>query len=149
MDLVLQFATFVVAVWAAFVAVRAYSHNSRTKAAEFLMALHKSFFVEDTYRKVRDTVDGDSEQAVEELSRYVSEQPGIFTDFLNFFELVAFMRKKETLSQEQVEALLGYYLKKLAAKENVRNYIGNPENGFENLDELLAQTEGNSVKKER
>ncbi len=59
------------------------------------------------------------------------------------------MRKKETLSQEQVEALLGYYLKKLAAKENVRNYIANPENGFENLDELLAQMEGNSVKKER
>ena len=47
----------------------------------------------------------------------------MFTDFLNFFELVAYMGKEKIISGRDVEALLGYYLKVLTMRPELRAYI--------------------------
>ncbi len=103
------------------------------------MALHQAFFVAETYKKVRNSLDDRSGPARRELTRYINEEPYEFTDFLNFFELVAFMRREGTLSEAQVEALLGYYLQILADTPELRAYIGNEQKNFEHLDELLSR----------
>ena len=80
---------------AALVALANYWHQTRTKKAKFLLTLHKSFLVEEFYKGIRDQIDGGS---YEEIAALVKEESPAFTDFLNFFELVAYMGKQGTLS---------------------------------------------------
>jgi len=128
----------VVGALSAYFALKTFHHNTRTKAAEFLSNLHKSFFVDETYKKVRSVLDDDSEGAEITLSNFIKEEPPEFTDFLNFFELVAYMGSEKTLSKKDVEALLGYYLQTLSDKPLLRKYIQDKKNGFEHLDMLLT-----------
>jgi len=128
----------VVGALSAYFALKTFHHNTRTKAAEFLSNLHKSFFVDETYKKVRSVLDDDSEGAEITLSKFIKEEPPEFTDFLNFFELVAYMGSEKTLSKKDVEALLGYYLQTLSDKPLLRKYIQDKKNGFEHLDMLLT-----------
>ena len=133
----------VAAVSAAY-AIKAYAQNTKTKTGEFLTALHQSFFVEPTYKKIRDTLD---QTAKPELARaLVSEESSDFTDFLNFFELAAYMRKRGNLSSEDVEALLGYYLQILKTNTVVYGYICAEKNGFEHLKKLLTDRKPNQLK---
>ena len=90
---------------------------------------------------MRSVLDDDSKPAQEQLAIYIQKQPPEFTDFLNFFELVAYMGSQKTLSESDVEALLGYYLQLLTDKSNLRDYIRDRKNSFENLNELLEKRE--------
>jgi hypothetical protein len=119
-------------------ALRTFRHGARTKAAEFLSRLHQQFFVEKTYKKIRAILDDDSQSATDALHRLVIDETADFTDFLNFFELVACMGHCRTLSRGDVEALLGYYLQILTEKAEIREYIHTKKNGFEYLDKLLT-----------
>jgi hypothetical protein len=92
----------VVAIGSAAIGLYTYWRSTRTKAAEFLLELHKSFFVDDTYKAIRDVLDDDSESASADVSLLVSEEPAVFIDFLNFFELVAYMGKEKMISGRDV-----------------------------------------------
>jgi hypothetical protein len=131
----------IIATVSAVLALRTFRHGARTKAAEFLSRLHQQFFVEKTYKKIRGILDDDSRSAADALHRLVTEETADFTDFLNFFELVAYMGHCHTLSRGDVEALLGYYLQILTDKPELRQYIHNKKKGFEYLDELLTRRE--------
>ncbi len=115
-----------------------YIKNVQTKRAEFIYKLHTDFFVSQTYKEVRSILDSDDESSGEERERYIAEEPEEFTDFLNFFELVAYLQKRGDLSTKDVEALLGYYLSLLSDHKPIRRYIGNQANGFEELNRLLG-----------
>ena len=130
--------TLLVGGAAALIAARGYKSNAQTRRAEFICRLHKSFFEDKTYRKVRQALDLDDEEAI---AAFVIEESDDFTDFLNFFELVAYLRRQKNLSFDDVEALLGYYLLLLCRKPALRGYIRDRTHGFEELDNLLGMME--------
>lgn len=147
--LAVQAAALLVTAASAAFGLYTYWRSTRTKAAEFLSALHRAFFVEQTYRPVREILDDDSETAAGGIAHLVTDQPADFTDFLNFFELVAYMGKCGTLSEGDVEALLGYYLQILTDKPQLRGYVHNKKNNFEHLDKLLTRREARHKRKGR
>ncbi len=84
-------------------------------------------------KKVRDSLDCEADQ--EQVNELVLRGQANFTDYLNFFEFVAFLGYKNQLTQEEIEDLFGYYLSCLKRHSRVRKYI--KENGYERLDSLL------------
>ncbi len=94
-------AALIVAAASARLAIKTLKFNARTKSAEFLLTLHKAFFVEDTYKTVRQTIDDNTEASKTEVARYLREQPPEFTDFLNFFELMTYLSFQRTLKRSQ------------------------------------------------
>jgi hypothetical protein len=128
-------ATLLVGGLAALIAAFSYRRNSRTRRAEFLCQLHRSFFEDETYKSVRKALDTEEEEAI---AAFVVTESEDFTDFLNFFELVAYLQRQNNLSLEDVEALLGYYLALLRERPALRGYIRTRTHGFEELDRLLA-----------
>ncbi len=122
-------------------AARTYRLNSRTKVAEFLLKLHQSFFVDATYSKMRQTLDVESTPASELISSLVRQEDVEFTDFLNFFELVAYMNQRGDLQVADVYALFGYYLRILTTNADLRGYIRDKSRSFEHLNALLDRFE--------
>jgi len=138
-DLSIKGVTATLAVVGAAVALWNVRITVRTKTAEFLLSLHKAFFTEKTYDDMRRFLDDQGEIAVKELALKVHNEDDDFIRFLNFFELIAYMWACHTLQYEDVEALLGYYLRRLNHNEEVRKYISNPEKSFEHLNRLLKK----------
>ena len=133
--------TLLIASAGASAALVTYRRNAKTKRAEFLTSLHKSFFVEETYKRVREVLDDDSPAAETAREKMVAEQPAAFTDFLNFFELIAYFRTLGAYTEGDVKALLGYYLRLLKRSKCVYRYICDRRNDFEHLQALLARLE--------
>lgn len=127
-------ATAIISAW---YGIRTYQRNARTKAAEFLTQLHQAFFVDKTYKRVRQLLDIDQPEDSNRLQRLIAEESSDFTDFLNFFELVAYFVECGTLLEEDAEALLEYYLDILDSTPILRAYIGRPDRGFQHLNRLL------------
>jgi hypothetical protein len=140
-DLWIRGVTPAVGLGALISGVLTYKRNSKTKTAEFLLDLHKTFFVQHDYDEMKKNLDCDGADGEANLQAVVNEQSEDFTNFLNFFELVAYMESIDTLSRADTEALLGYYLDRLRSKEPVWIYIRKPRNGFEHLRHLLAERE--------
>ena len=105
------------------------------------MTLHKAFFVDTTYEAMKALLDCDGNEDEAKLKVAVDAQTAEFTDFLNFFELVSYMDSIETLTRDDTEALLGYYLNRLREKETVWAYIRKTSHGFEHLRRLLTERE--------
>jgi hypothetical protein len=131
----------IVALSTAGFAVFTYFKNSRTKAAEFLLTLHKTFFVDSTYQAMKTLLDCDGAEEEAKLKAAVDVETPEFTDFLNFFELVAYLDSIKTLDRADTEALLGYYLNRLREKGPVWAYIRKSSHGFEHLRRLLTERE--------
>ena len=134
-------ATLIAAVTGASVALVTFRRNAKTKRAEFLTSLHKSFFVEETYKRTREVLDDDSPSGEERREAMVAEQPAAFTDFLNFFELIAYFRTLGAYTESDVNALLGYYLRLLKRSRCIYRYICDRRNDFEHLQALLGRLE--------
>ena len=67
----------------------------------------------------------------------MKEEPA-FTDYLNFFEFIAFLKTSKQLTDSEIESLFGYYLDCLNRHDRLKQYIANAENGYEGLTNLLA-----------
>jgi hypothetical protein len=129
----------IIALVSAAAAIKTYRKNARTKEAEFVYQLHRAFFVDGTYSEVREDIDSNTESATATVDRLVLAESGKFTDFLNFFELTAYFESCDTLSSEAVEAILGYYLNLLEGNQRLREYVRNPNKGFEYLNSYLGK----------
>jgi len=62
-----------------------------------------------------------------------------FTDYLNFFEYIAYLQERGQLDQRDVDAMFDYYLRSLKRHPEICEYAG--QNGFERLKSLLATIE--------
>ena len=124
--------TLIIAWLSACVALTVYWKNAETKRAEFIRDLHKSFFEESKYDKVRKKLDYVTEG---ERVAIVLEESEETTRFLNFFELVAYFEKRGIIKFKDVTALLGYYLK-LLNTDGIRGYLRTKD--YEELDRLLG-----------
>jgi hypothetical protein len=90
----------IVATASAIVAIGTYKKNARTKEAEFISQLHRSFFVDETYKKIRYTLDDDKEPAAARIDRLVLAESASFTDFLNFFKRSEARKQRKTHERE-------------------------------------------------
>jgi len=125
---------------AAFTALWVYRKNSRLERARWAWDLYKSFYQEKDLKEVRDQLDCSAgSQTVTEL---VTEEGSQFTNYLNFFEYIAFLKNAKQLKDSEVHDLFGYYLNCLKRHDSVRAYIVRPENGYEGLVKLLDEDQG-------
>jgi len=134
---VIEIVYHVVAIIAALGALWVYRRNSRLERTRWASNLYEKFYEKGEYKKIRDALDVPANS--DSVNSLVIEEKAEFTDYLNFFELVAYLKKSTQLRDEDVEALFDYYLKCLNRHERVRRYIDNPENGYENLSMLLKK----------
>lgn len=117
--------SIVAAVAIAIPAILAYRESIRLRRAEWLHKLFQEYYSATTYRPIRQLLD--SSAGRQQLSRLVSKlaTPGAglspeesktlydLTDFLSFFEFIAFLRVHGALRLEDCTVLFHYYLQLL------------------------------------
>ena len=114
----------------------AYRRNSALERAKWASSLYEKFYEATTLKQMRERLDCLS--TVDPVNEIVIREEPAFTDYLNFFEFIAFLKKSKQLKDSEIEALFGYYLDCLNRHDRVKQYISNPENGYEGLTNLLT-----------
>ena len=125
-------------VAAAFIALWVYRKNSRFERARWASDLYRSFYQEADLKKVRDILD--CEAGSEDVNQLVNDESSQFTDYLNFFEYISFLKKAKQLHDSEVHDLFGYYLDCLRRHDPVLAYVRKSENGYEGLARLIGNT---------
>jgi hypothetical protein len=109
----------------AWVAYKNYIYHTQLDRLKCLQRLFESFYSSDRYKFVRQQIDFDDVKGLLSLLRRSDSEPAelrpeeraqvdLFTDYLNFFEWIAFLESKEELAFEDVDAMFNYYLKRKA-----------------------------------
>jgi|SRR5215813_9805626 len=124
--------TVLAAVFAAVV----YQRNSTFERARWASSLYERFYEGTTLKQIRDTLDCSKD--LDSVNEIVIREEPAFTDYLNFFEFIAFLKTSKQLKDSEIEVLFGYYLDCLNRHDRVKKYIANSENGYEGLARLLA-----------
>lgn len=128
----------VVGAVAACVALFTYRRNARLERARWISNLYAKFYEEEsTLKDIRDQLDSAVPDAI--VDGLVKSEPSAFTDYLNFFELMAYLEKSKQLEREDIEALFGYYLDCLSKHRTVVKYIQDKGKGYESLRDLLTR----------
>lgn len=124
--------------FAAFLAWRNFRQGIRLERAKSLVQFCEKFYEskEPNYKNVRDLLDSDSPSI--QVNALVNQQSSEFTDYLNFFEILAYLQFSRQLQRDDVIAMFDYYLKCLKKHPEVNSYIANRLHGYENLRNLLA-----------
>ena len=130
-----QIGSYIAGVFAAFWAVLVYRSNSRRERARWAESLYARFYEREELKVVRDLLDcavGDKQ-----VAELVRSESSAWTDYLNFFEFMAYLQSSKQLSKRDVEALFRYYLDCLKKHPEVAAYIRNKEKGYEHLRRIL------------
>lgn len=122
------------------VAYLTYRRSVRIKRADWLVSLHEKFFETDRYARIRRVLDYQQEPEFSELAQAVREEKhhplaDEFFRYLNFFELLASLRKLDQISDEEIIGLFEYDLRMIAANQFVVELL-RPQ-GFERLADLV------------
>ncbi|HXZ40503.1 MAG TPA: hypothetical protein VEG68_07155 [Terriglobales bacterium] len=130
-----QIISYIVGAVAAFSAMWVYRSNSRRERARWAERLYSRYYEKKNLKSVRDLLDStpDDPKVVE----FVREDSSAWTDYLNFFEFVAYLQDSKQLSKEDVWALLGYYFECLKRHRCSSDYIRDRKRGFDYLRKLL------------
>jgi hypothetical protein len=119
-----------------------YRRSVRTRRAEWLVSLHEKFFETDRYARIRRVLDYREEPDYSDLIQAVREQKhqplaDEFYRYLNFFELLASLRKLRQISDDEIVGLFDYDLHMIATHEFVVAAL-RPQ-GFERLADLIQR----------
>ena len=120
-----------VAVVTAIGALITYRGNSRRERAKWAVQLYEKFYEAADYKRIRDELDCTANSA--KVTDIVNRESPAFTDYLNFFELVAFLASDKQLSESDVLGLFQYYLHCLKRHNAVIKYVNDKDKGFEQL----------------
>lgn len=115
--------------------VFAYWRNARLERSKWLSSLYEKFYERDHLKNVREILDKPAED--EAIHNLVEQESAAFTDYLNFFEFVAYLNESGQILDRDVDALFHYYLKCLRDSKSVRDYIASRD--FEKLGSLLRR----------
>jgi len=132
---VIQAASSIAGITAAFWALWVYRNNSRRERARWAESLYSRFYEKEELKQVRDMLDCDLGDP--HVSELVAQESAAWTDYLNFFEFMAYLQSSKQLSRRDVEALFSYYLGCLKKHPEAAAYIRNPAKGYENLRKQL------------
>jgi uncharacterized protein YdiU (UPF0061 family) len=136
---IVQLVSYLVAALAALGALLTYRSNSRRERAKWAIQVYEKFFESNAYKEMRNKLDCASDAA--EVQQLVQQKPPAFTDYLNFFEMIAFIAETKQLSKRDALSLFQYYLQCLKRHSTVMNYVNDKEKGFEKLSGFLRKTE--------
>ena len=125
-------ATFVAVLWAAC----AYHRSVKLERARWIKQLYEKFYEQPQLKRVRDLLDSGNVQSISQLIK--NEDP-LFTDYLNFFEFLAYLSESKQIKKKEMEGLFGYYLRSLRLNREVVKYINDAGKGFEKLQRLLRK----------
>jgi hypothetical protein len=123
-------------------AVWVYYGKLRLERAKWLSSLYSKFYEAENLKNVRNTLDESGpypEDTQERIETMVNDQDPDFTDYLNFFEFMAYLEHLGQLSEKDVKALFDYYLRNLSKHKKVREYIDKDRNGFGYLKQVLLR----------
>jgi hypothetical protein len=126
---------YIVAIMSAGWAIITYRQNSRFERARWLSTLYDKFYEGETLKKVRRILDSPADSP--EVNQLALQAEDDFTDYLNFFEYVLYLRESQQLRGPDVETLFGYYFECLKRHERVRSYIRDPANDYQTLRRFL------------
>ena len=129
---------YLLAAAAAWVAVLTYGRNSAMERARWLSTLYSKFYEALDLKMIRQTLDCSPPNSPEVQKLVHDEDPG-FTDYLNFFEFMAYLKYSRRLSAQDVGALFDYYLRVLSKHDDVRKYVLDDKNGYGYLKKLLPR----------
>jgi hypothetical protein len=132
----IQILSSIAGIVAAFWALWVYGNNSRRERARWAESLYTRFYEKAELKTVRDQLDCAAGDAT--VARLVTEETPALTDYLNFFEFVAYLQSSKQLSETDVQALFGYYLDCLRRHKDVVGYIRNKDKGFEYLSRIMS-----------
>jgi hypothetical protein len=121
---------------AACLALSLYRRNSELERARWASSLYEKFYEKKGLKTVRDKLDC-IEADSDAVRKLVSDAESDFTDYLNFFEFIAFLKKSKQLNAAQIEDLFGFYLGCLEKHSVVVRYVLELENGYEGVASLL------------
>jgi hypothetical protein len=131
--------------------LRDYRSKIDVEKAKWFLQLYEKFFEHNQYKAVRRRLDYDETDKINQLIAAASQGHKFstdeqiefddFTDYLNFFELIALLKKTGQLTSDDIKAGFEYYLRLLTKGQNpvIRRYL--VEAGFKNLDRLLEEYE--------
>ena len=128
---VAELVTCAVAVFTAIAALITYRSNSQRERAKWAVQLYEKFYEGEHYGRIRDELDCAADSA--KVAALVEKESSAFTDYLNFFELVAFLAVTKQLSESDVLRLFQYYLHCLKRHKSVVKYLNDEDKGFEQL----------------
>ena len=128
-----------VILWAAtlgggFWALWNYHKSAKLERAKWMKELYEKFYEHDELKKIRDKLDGGNPK---EISDLVVQECSCFTDYMNFFEFLAYLHESGQISLEEIRGMFDYYLRTLKENKHVADYIADPKKGFEKLQRLL------------
>jgi hypothetical protein len=119
-------------------AVRIYRRKSALERATWLSHLYSEFYEAPDLKRIRKVPD-DNPSDAPEVEELVRTEDSDLTDYLNFFEFMAYLEGSRQLSEKDVEALFDYYLRLLSKHKNVRRYVLDDRNGYGYLKRLVAR----------
>lgn len=119
---------------AAFLALYNYHRSVKLERAKWIKELYEKFYEQPILKHVRDILDGNDVQAI---SQMVENEESRFTDYLNFFEFVAFLFESKQIRENEVAGMFDYYLNDLRKHPAVLSYINDRNKGFEKLRKLV------------
>lgn len=131
-----QTITYAVGALAALSSLAVYRGNSRRERAKWLASLYEKFYEQASLKAVRNLLDSEKPDSAA-VQKLVEEEDAEFTDYLNFFEFMGYLKKSGQLSRRDVTALFDYYLACLRKHDAVRKYIVNDSKGYGYLKESL------------
>src|SRR5581483_10902638 len=117
---VVQILSYLAGAGAAVSAFLVYRNNSRRERARWVESLYARFFEKSELKQIRDTLDCDADD--EAVNALVAEERPAWTDYLNFFELVAYLQESRQVAAQDVSALFQYYLGCLKKHRSVMEY---------------------------
>lgn len=142
-ELVFKIVALVISGVGAALALWSYRRSTSMRRAEWLYSLHKEFYQEDRYRRIRrviDYEDDEYEQLREDIEDPNAERYELLedlVDYLNFFEFLSGLVRLRQLKDEELKMLFEYYLNRLADMEFLRIYIR--DTGFEETFRFLVK----------
>ncbi len=139
------------AIYAVFHGVEEYRARTDAERLRWLSQLQIVFFEGRTFSFVRRKIDYEELDDVVALLRrdrdphakFEPEEKELFdkfTDYLNFFEFIAYLIYEKQMLRKDVEALFDYYLRRLVEVRQAEELLAYlKENNFENLSKLLVE----------
>ena len=118
--------------------MRKFTEEERREQKQQINQLYEKFYEANNYKRIRQVLDCDP--GSKEVNGLVQSEEAEFTDYLNFFEFVAFLAESGQLTAQQVDTLFSYYLKNLKKHAPVQDYVNDQRKGFEKLRKLLGST---------
>jgi hypothetical protein len=76
-----------------------YRRNSALERAKWASSLYEKFYEEATFKQMRDTLD--CSRDLDSVNEIVIREEPAFTDYLNFFEFIAFLNMSKQLKSQR------------------------------------------------